>query len=203
MFISFEGIDGCGKSTQLEFLATRLRECEYSVCTTREPGGTALAETIRNYLLHSAQPLDGRAELLLFGAARAQHVAEVIRPALQRKEIVLSDRFGDSSVAYQSGGLGLDREFILKMNTFATQNLEPDRTFFLKIDPLLAQARRETETTDRIEKRGLAFQTRVHEEYLRLAQENPIRIVTLDANQSRENLHAKIVASLASRGLKL
>src|SRR5689334_15952442 len=110
MFITFEGIDGCGKSTQLRLLAQRLEESGLCVCTTREPGGTELAERIRDHLLHSTQPMDPRAELLLFGASRAQHVNQIIRPALARAEYVLSDRFGDSSVAYQSGGLGLDRD---------------------------------------------------------------------------------------------
>lgn len=202
MFITLEGIDGCGKSTQLQLLAVRLQAAKYSVCVTREPGGTELAEAIRNYLLHSAQPLDPRTELLLFGAARAQHVAQVIAPALSRGEIVLSDRFTDSSAAYQAGGLGLDRDFILKMNEFATNGLQPDVTFFLDLDAETASTRRAGEVEDRVEKRGLAFQAAVRAEYLRLAAEEQARIVTLDAVASREQLHEQICTALRERGLK-
>jgi dTMP kinase len=202
MFITFEGIDGCGKSTQLQLLAARLREAKYSVCTTREPGGTELAEQIRGYLLHSSQPLDQRTELLLFGAARAQHVAQVIRPALERGEFVLCDRFGDSSVAYQAGGLGLDRDFIARMNAFATDGLQPEITFLVDLDSASAQRRRAGEVEDRIETRGLEFQARVRAEYLRLAAENPQRIVTIDGTQSRDELHEKICEILRERGVK-
>jgi dTMP kinase len=203
MFITFEGIDGCGKSTQLQLLAERLSQAEYSVCTTREPGGTELAEKIRDYLLHSSQPLDKRTELLLFGAARAQHVAQVIRPSLGCSKFVLSDRFGDSSVAYQAGGLGLDRDFILEMNAFATGNLQPDITFYFDIDPAVAKLRREGETEDRIETRGLEFQSKVRAEYLRLAQENPQRIVTLDGAKTREALHEAVIAELRRRDVNI
>jgi dTMP kinase len=202
LFITFEGIDGCGKSTQLQLLAVRLVQAEYSVCSTREPGGTELAEAIRNYLLHSSQPLDPRAELLLFGAARAQHLAQVIRPALARGEVVLSDRFADSSLAYQAGGLGIERDFVLRMNEFATQGLEPDVTFFLDLDPNAAFERRAGETEDRIETRGLEFQSRVRGEYLHLAHEATQRIITLDATLSREGLHEQICTALYERDVK-
>jgi dTMP kinase len=201
MFITFEGIDGCGKSTQLELLAARLRHAKYSVVVTREPGGTELAEAIRNYLLHSSAPLDGRAELLLFGASRAAHVAEIVRPALARGDFVLSDRFADSSLAYQAGGLGLDRDFIGMMNQFATQNLQPAATFFLDLDPQAASTRRAGEREDRIEKRGEDFQARVREEYLRVALENAARVITLNAEYSREELHEQIVSALRERGI--
>jgi dTMP kinase len=203
VFISFEGIDGCGKSTQLQLLAIRLENSGLSVCTTREPGGTELAENIRGYLLHSSQPLDQRTELLLFGAARAQHVARVIRPALESGAFVLSDRFGDSSLAYQAGGLGLDREFILQMNSFATESLQPDVTFFFDLDAATARARRAGETEDRIETRGLEFQERVRREYFRIASENPQRFVTLDAARSREDLHDQVVLELRTRGVEV
>lgn len=201
MFITFEGIDGCGKSTQLALLAARLEQAGLKVCTTREPGGTELAEKIRGHLLHSTQPLDGRAELLLFGAARAQHVQQIIRPALERGEYVLSDRFGDSSVAYQSGGLGLSRDFILEMNAFATGGLSPVATYLLDVDPAIATARRASQQEDRIEKRGLEFQTKVRAEYLHLAGQNPGRFVVLDATATPEELHRQIVADLIKRGV--
>jgi len=203
MFISFEGIDGCGKTTQLELLQARLTQLEYSVCRTREPGGTLLAETIRNTLLHSADALEERTELLLFGAARAQHVAEVIQPALAKKQIVLSDRFADSSLAYQGGGLALDKLFIRAMNAFATGDLQPDTTFFLDIDPQVGFERRAGEKEDRIEARGLDFQKRVRAAFLDIALEEPQRFIVLNANQTREILHQEIMDILHSRGLKL
>jgi dTMP kinase len=203
VFLSFEGIDGCGKSTQLQLLATRLAHAQRAVCVTREPGGTELAEEIREYLLHSSQPLDPRTELLLFGATRAQHVAQVIRPARARGELVLCDRFGDSSVAYQAGGLGLDREFILRMNAFATDDMQPDVTILFDIDPELAHLRRAHEGEDRIEARGMQFQARVRAEYLRLAAENSQRIVTLDGARAHTELHEEICSVLQARGLKL
>lgn len=203
MFITFEGIDGCGKTTQLELLHARLLQQEYSVCRTREPGGTVLAELIRSYLLHSDNSLEKRTELLLFGAARAQHVAEVIVPALARREIVLSDRFADSSLAYQGGGLGLDFDFIQAMNTFATGNRKPNITLFLDLDPVLAFQRRCGEKADRIEARGLEFQARVREAYLEIARCEPERIVLLDAADGPSELHAQVVAALRSRGMEL
>lgn len=203
MFISFEGIDGCGKTTQLALLEARLSQLEYFVCRTREPGGTLLAETIRNYLLHSKDLLDAREELLLFGAARAQHFAQVIRPALAKGEIVLSDRFADSSVAYQGGGLTLDKEFIRAMNFFATDSLQPDATFFLDIDPQIGQSRRAKEKEDRIEARGLDFQKRVRDAFLDIALEEPQRFIVLNADQSRETLHEEIVDVLSGRGLNI
>lgn len=203
MFISFEGIDGCGKTTQLELLAARLSQREYSVCRTREPGGTSLAETVRNYLLHSPHSLDARAELLLFGASRAQHVAEVIRPALAQGKIVLSDRFADSSVAYQGGGLGLNEDFIRAMNLFAMDDLQPDITFFLDIDPQAGQFRRVGGKEDRIEARGLEFQQRVQNAFHEIARREPQRFIVLNAGQTRQALHEEIVAVLRGRGLSL
>lgn len=201
MFLTFEGIDGCGKTTQIELLAARLAQRECAYLTTREPGGTALAEAIRNYLLHSPDRLDAPAELLLFGAARAAHVTQVIRPALARGAVVLSDRFADSSLAYQGGGLGLDKTFIRAMNTFATGHLEPDATFFLDLEPAVAAARRAAEQEDRIEARGLEFQARVRAAFLEIAREEPERIHILDAMQSRDALHTQVIDVLRARGL--
>jgi len=200
-FISFEGIDGCGKTTQLQRLREHLTSIGYTVITTREPGGTALAEAIRNYLLHSPQPLGSRTELLLFGAARAQHVDELIRPALERGEVVLSDRFADSSVAYQGGGLGLPLDFVRRMNAFATDGLQPHITFLLDVDPAIGQQRRLREKEDRIEGRGLEFQERVRAAYLEMAQAEPERIVTVDATPSPEEIHRHILQALWQHGL--
>lgn len=203
MFISFEGIDGCGKTTQLQLLAERLESAGHTVCLTREPGGTSLAEAIRHYLLHTTDKLEPQAELLLFGASRAAHVSQVIRPALERGEVVLTDRFADSSVAYQGGGLKLDADFIRAMNGFATTWLQPDSTFLLDLEPSAAHARRAGETEDRIEARGLEFQAQVREAYLEIARLEPQRVVVLDANQPVEALHTQIIDCLEKRGASL
>jgi len=195
LFITFEGIDGCGKSTQLELLRAHLQSIGHSVTTTREPGGTALAEMIRNYLLHSEQPLAARAELLLFGAARAQHISEVIRPALDRGEAVLSDRFTDSSLAYQGGGLGLGSDFIQRINDFATDGLKPHLTLLLDVEPEVGFARRAQASggEDRIEGRGLEFQRRVRAAYLDIARAEPGRIVVVDGVLPVAEAHQRIV----------
>jgi dTMP kinase len=160
-FISFEGIDGCGKTTQVELLRAHLESREARVLTTREPGGTALAEAIRNYLLTSREPLASRTELLLFAAARAQHVEEAMRPALVRNEIVLCDRFVDSTTAYQGTGLGLDADVHRTVERLCNGGLLPQVTFLLDIDPLVGLRRRAEqrgESQDRIEERGILFQ---------------------------------------------
>ncbi|HEX9997894.1 MAG TPA: dTMP kinase [Abditibacterium sp.] len=196
MFISFEGIDGCGKTTQLQFLATQLQQREIEVVCTREPGGTPLAEGLREILLHSVSPIEKRGELLLFGAARAQHVAQIVRPALHRGAWVLCDRFADSSEAYQGGGLEIDRDFIRQMNDFATAQTRPQRTFLFDLDPQIAFSRRRGEKDDRIEKRGLEFQAKVRAAYLEIAERDPKRVVVLDASQSREAIATQILAVL-------
>ncbi len=197
-FVSFEGIDGCGKTTQWQRLGAALRERGQRVLLTREPGGTGLAEAIRNTLLHSNSEISPRAELLLFGAARAQHVQEIIRPALERGEWVLCDRFGDSSVAYQGGGLGLAPDFVAEMNRFATDGLGPALTFLLDIEPRQALKRRADAGEDRIEARGLEFQERVRAAYLEAATREPGRILVLDATATMETLEAQISQSLTA-----
>ena len=181
MFVSFEGIDGCGKTTQLRLLAAWLERRGHRVVVTREPGGTALAEGVRALILHPAAPLAPGTELLLFGAARAQHVAEIVRPALETGAWVLSDRFADSSLAYQGAGLGLDPEFIAAMNRFATGALEPDLTLLFDLEPATGARRRAGVREDQIEARGLEFQTRVRARYLELAASAPERFRLIDA----------------------
>lgn len=192
MFISFEGIDGSGKTTQLERLAARLRDNELEVVATREPGGTRLAEAIRALLLDGSDAVDARAELLLFGAARAAHVAQIIRPALEASLWVLSDRFTDSSLAYQGAGLGLPPEFIQSMNEFATGGLRPKRTFFLDVSPEVGLERRRGSSQDRIEARGLEFLSNVRAAYLDLARRESARFVVLDGSLSPDELEELI-----------
>jgi len=201
-FITFEGIDGCGKTTQLELLRAWFDSRGQSVVTTREPGGTALAEAIRDYLLHSQNALAARSELLLFGAARAQHVAEVIRPALERNAVVLCDRFADSSLAYQGGGLGLDMDFIRRLNAFATDGLQPAATFLLDVDPELGRQRRQKlGYEDRIEKRGPDFQERVRSAFLTIARNAPERVAVVDGSLPAQAVHDHIRQVLQERGL--
>jgi dTMP kinase len=202
MFLSFEGIDGCGKTTQLELLRSRLESLGCDVVATREPGGTALAETIRNYLLHGRENLCSEAELLLFAAARAQHVGEIIRPALDRGAIVLSDRYGDSTTAYQGGGLGIDKALIARLNNFATGGLQPALTILLDIDVRAALERRAAQRgEDRIEARGLEFQERVRTAFRELATAEPDRVLMLDAGPPAKFTHERIVRRLKERNL--
>lgn len=199
LFLTFEGIDGCGKSTQLELLRARLEAEGRSVLVTREPGGTELANHIRGILLDSEHRPDSRAELLLFGAARAQHVAEVIRPALEQGHVVLSDRFTDSSLAYQGGGLGLDQDFIRQMNDFATAGLAPDLTFLLDINPAVGALRRRAQREDNIEARGLAFQAAVREAYLAIAAAEPERVVMIDGSRTASAVREAVFSALQER----
>jgi dTMP kinase len=192
MFISFEGIDGSGKTTQLGRLAARLRDNELEVVPTREPGGTRLAEAIRALLLEGDDALDARAELLLFGASRAAHVAQIIRPALNANLWVLSDRFADSSLAYQGAGLGLGEEFVRSMNGFATGDLAPKQTFFLDVSPEVGLARRKGSGQDRIEARGLEFLTGVRAAYLEIAAREPERFIVVDGAASPDEIEAQI-----------
>jgi len=201
MFITFEGIDGSGKSTQLELLADELRKADKKVLLTREPGGTALAENLRKVLLESN--VSAQAELLLFGAARAQHVAEVIRPALQESTFVLSDRFADSSLAYQGGGLKLPSDFIDAMNQFACEDLHPDITFLLDIDPLAGSKRQQLnhQKPDTIESRGLGFLERVRQAYLQIALHDSHRVFVINAARPPASVQCDIVAALQQRGI--
>ena len=187
MFFTFEGIDGSGKTTQLRRLAARLEDTGLTVVSTREPGGTRLAEAIRALLLDTKGEVDARAELLLFGASRAAHVAQIIRPALEASQWVLSDRYGDSSEAYQ-GALSLDADFIRAMNRFATGELAPKRTFFLDVSPEVGFERRRGNSEDRIEARGLEFLTCVRTKYLEIARREPDRFTLLDGALSPDEL---------------
>lgn len=191
MFFSFEGIDGSGKTTQLKRLAARLEDNELEVVATREPGGTRLAEAIRALLLEGRDDVDARAELLLFGASRAQHVTGIIRPALERGAWIVSDRYTDSSEAYQ-GSLGLNPDFIRIMNEFATDGLAPTLTFFLDVPPEVGFERRRSSAPDRIESRGLGFLADVRAAYLRIAGREEHRFVVLNGELSPDELETQI-----------
>jgi dTMP kinase len=186
LFITFEGIDGCGKSTQAKIFANWLKRQGLPVVTTREPGGTPLAERIRGVLL---EPIDEEVapltEILLYAASRAQHVEEQIRPALESGAIVVCERFTDSSMAYQGYGLGYDLKLIKDINQTASAGLCPHWTILVDLSPEEACQRvsRRTEGEDRIEARGLLFQSRVRQGYLALARENANRVTIFDGNR--------------------
>jgi dTMP kinase len=179
MFVSFEGVDGSGKSTQARLLAERLREEGREVVLTREPGGTALGEEVRALLLHGER-IAPWAEAALFAAARAQLVDEVIRPALARGADVVSDRYLDSSLAYQGGGRGLGRGPVEEVNRFATGGLLPDQVVLLDLDPAEGLRRRQG-NRDRIEAQDLGFHRRVRDAFRELAAGDPKRFAVVDA----------------------
>ena len=186
-FITFEGIDGCGKTTQFRLLAASLRERGHDVVETVEPGGTSIGRQIRKILLDPASiGIRPRAELLLYFASRAQNVDEVIRPALEAGRTVLCDRFTDSTLVYQGCGRGLETEIVRDLDRIACRGLQPDRTILIDIDPetSLVRARRRNARTrsseSRIDEEDSAFHERVRQGYLALAKAEPDRIVVID-----------------------
>ncbi len=202
MFISFEGPDGSGKSTQIRLLAERLKAAGRDVLLTREPGGTGIGEQIRHVLHDLANTaMQPRAELLLYSAARAQLVGEVIRPHLQRGGLVLSDRFYDSTLAYQGYGHGLDLMVLRQIQAFATSQLTPDLTLLFDIDPECGLQRRQTGEGEwnRLDAYALEFHRRVRDGYLELAAAEPERWVRLDAAQDVEALQAQVWDVIAAR----
>jgi dTMP kinase len=196
MFVTFEGVDGSGKSTQAELAAAFLREGGREVVATREPGGTPLGERIRELLLEGPE-MTAWAEASLFAAARAELAERVIRPALARGAIVVSDRYVDSSLAYQgvARGLGVDR--MLDLNA-AVADLRPDRTFVLLVDEATASARL-GRRPDRIEREGAVFREAVQKGYREVAARFPERVVVLDGSLAREELASRVREELAAR----
>jgi dTMP kinase len=201
-FITFEGPEGSGKTTQLLLLAKCLKEKGHNVVVTREPGGTLISEKIRNILLDTqGMELGDRTELLLMVASRAQNTDEIIIPALEEGKIVLCDRYSDSTLAYQSYGRGLDLKETRKMCLFATKSIQPDLTFLIDIDPETglerarnsAKERHPAGTHDRMESQGLEFHTKVRNGFLELASHEPKRFVVLNGSKPIEKVHAEIV----------
>lgn len=194
LFITFEGVEGCGKSTQLECLRVHLASGGRDVVTTREPGGTPIAETLRGILLDPANSaLAPVAELLLYQAARAQHVARLIGPALEAGQVVLCDRFADSTTAYQGAGRGLDASTLAQLHAIATQGVWPDLTLVLDIPAQLGLERaRNVGECDRIEGESIVFHERVRDGFLRLAQSDPERVRVIDGTGSVEQVAAAV-----------
>jgi dTMP kinase len=204
-WISFEGIEGSGKSCQLERLGRRLREAGQEVVLTREPGGTELGRQLRALLLRPCeQPMDPTAELLLYVADRAQHLIEVIEPALRRGRVVLCDRFLDATVAYQGYGRGLGRERVLALHRHPPLDRRPDRTVLLDLDPELALTRARgrnqdlglDETEGRFEREELDFHRRVRQGYLELAAAEPGRFRSVDARGGPDEVERRVWQAL-------
>jgi len=195
LFISFEGIDGSGKTTQVKRLGQSLRDKGYELVTVREPGGTPVAEKIRELLLDARN--DGicpRTEAFLYAAARAQLVTEVINPALTEGRVVIADRYLDSTLAYQGYGRGLDTRFLEQLNRLAVAGTVPDLTIILDISPAEGMVRRSDSCPDRLEREGLQFQEAVRAGYLSLSRQYPERIKVVDAMRPPEQVYAEIVA---------
>jgi dTMP kinase len=191
LFVTFEGIDRSGKTTQARMLCEALGSDALGV---REPGGTPAGEKVRDLLKDAAVPLGSEAEALLFAAARAEIVEKVIRPALSQGKVVVSDRFLDSSLAYQGGARGLGVEEVERINLFATGGLVPDLTFLLEIDPADAASR--AGESDRFEDEGSALQEAVLDTYARLISEDPGRWRRIDATRAPEEIHSEVLAAV-------
>lgn len=193
LFITFEGPDGGGKTTQIQLAAELLRERGYEVVCTREPGGTVAAEKMRSLVLDPALHIGAEAETLLYLAARAEHMRELIAPALARGAVVLCDRFSDSTFVYQGYVRGLELSTLQKMNAFVTLGKKPDLTVLLDAEPKQLLVRREDRgVADRFELEGLAFQMQVRDGFLSLAAAEPERIKIIDALGTVESVQAKI-----------
>ncbi len=191
-FITFEGIDGAGKTTQIEALHRFLMDNGIEVVRTREPGGTPLGEKIRAMLLNDE--MDVTAETLLFFASRAQHLCDVIRPAVERGAWVLSDRFTDATYAYQVGGKGYDAQHVLQLEAIVQSGFQPDKTVLFDLDPETAARRLAlSRTADRFETQNRDFFKRVRDAYLVRASNNPQRFFKLDANQAPEVITAQLL----------
>ncbi|HPP75019.1 MAG TPA: dTMP kinase [Armatimonadota bacterium] len=200
-FITLEGPEGSGKSTQVRLLADTLRNRGYDVLLTAEPGGDAVAQEIRAIVLHSKAKIVPEAELLLYLAARAQHVRHIINPALDEGKIVISDRYADSSFAYQGYGRGIDIESLRCLNDFATSGLKPDLTILLDVPVELGLKRQQDR--NRFEAESVEFHQRVRNGFLKLAKQEPDRWVTIDASKEIEEVESLVIKVLEARFPKI
>ncbi len=201
-FISLEGIDGCGKTTLLTKLKTYFSAKGLALTTLREPGGTVVSEAIRRLLLDPGHSdMTASTEALLYAAARAQVRQEIIQPALERGDIVLADRYTDSTLAYQGYGRGLALSFLQTLNGLCTAGLKPDLTLLLDLDPLTAARRRNlrNEKKDRLEQEGLAFQQRIRAGYLAIARQEPERIICLSAEPQADAVFSQAILHIEKR----
>lgn len=198
-FITFEGIDGAGKSTHIDYVTALLEAENRKVVVTREPGGTELGEKLRKLLLH--ERMHPETEALLMFAARKEHLEQVIEPAIKRGDWVISDRFTDASFAYQGGGRELDREKLRQLEHWVHPHLQPDMTFLFDVSPEIAQARLEAvRSPDKFEREKSAFFNRVRAEYLRRAKEFPDRFRIIDSSLSIESIRDILKKLLGNLG---
>ena len=196
MFITFEGGEGTGKTTLIKDIAYTLSQ-SHAVMTSREPGGSMIAETIRDIILNPKyKGVTPYTEALLLAASRAQHLDEIILPALKENKIVLCDRYLDSSLAYQAFARDLGFDFVLNINQYATYHM-PDLTFYIDLDPLVGMARiSKRDKYDRLDQETVTFHQKVRQGYLKIAQMYPNRIVTIDGTQTIEDIKAQIIAKI-------
>jgi len=200
IFISFEGIDGSGKSTQVRFLLDYLRKKNKNTILVREPGGTNISEEIRTLLLKNREErLTPKAEALLMTASRNQLIDQKIIPSLNKGEIVIADRFSDSTLAYQGGGRGLNLKWLIELNKFATNNTYPDITFYLDIPPEEWKKRNLLKKSDRFENAGYDFQKKVREGYLSILNFFPDRIIRINGLKKPEEIHDIILDAILKR----
>lgn len=206
MFITFEGPEGSGKTTQFQRVFAAMQAAGVAVLATREPGGTRIGEQVRDILLNRPEGavMTAETEALLFSAARAQHVREVIRPALAAGQTVLCDRFYDSTLAYQGYGRGLDLAALHQITVFATGGLTPDVTVYLDCPPEVGLGRKQSQAElNRLDRLALAFHRRVYAGYREMMQQEPERWVAVDATPGPDEVFARIAAALHRRGLRL
>lgn len=200
-FVTFEGCDGCGKSTQLKLLSTYLTENNIPHIFTREPGGGKISEAIREILLNGKNgDMTDECEALLFAAARVQHLRDRVEPALREGKLVICDRYVDSSLAYQAYARELGREFIEKINAYALENYLPDLTVFIDLTPEAAFRRKHgADENDRMEQAGMTFHKRVYEGYSALANEYPERIARVDGEKTPNEIFESVLALLKEK----
>jgi len=202
-FITFEGIDGSGKTTQIDLLEEELAKQDIATLILREPGGTRLSENIRNILLdRKNMNLFPSAESLLFVAARAQLMAEKIKPALKQDQFVICDRFSDSTVAYQGYGRSMNVEYLEELNNFATEFIHPDLTIILDVDPEKAALRMGSEVADRMESMSMDFYYRVQDGYYKIARGNPNRCVIIDGDHTESEVFESIMKAVNKKLLQ-
>ena len=203
MFITIEGPEGSGKTTAVDTAVKELEKMGYQIVRTREPGGTPIAEQIRNVILDKNNTaMDQRTEALLYAASRRQHLVEKVWPALKEGKIVICDRYLDSSLAYQGGARGLGVDNILQVNSFATEGTFPDLTLLFDIDPKLGLARiaaNSNREVNRLDLEKIEFHNKVRNTFLELAKRYPERFVVIDASQSREEVAKKTLEVMLSR----
>ena len=202
-FITFEGIDGSGKTTQINLLEAKLSQQGISTLILREPGGTKLSEKIRGILLdHENINLSPSAESLLFVAARTQLMTEKIKPSLERNQFVICDRYADSTVAYQGYGKGLNVKYLEELNKFATDSIQPDITIILDVDPEKAAIRMASDVPDRLESTGTHFFLRVREGYYEIARRYPQRCVIIDGSRPESEVFELVLKEVNNKLLK-